>query len=65
MMFIIYKSHKNLFFELPKILEYLVFELKNAIILTILFMKKLVGIYTMARFTSTNHPSFSSKLKLF
>ena len=28
-------------------------------------MKKLVGTHTMARFTSINHPSISSKLKQF
>ena len=55
MMFVIYTFHKILFF----------YERKNAIILIFLFfMKKWVDKYTMARFTSINHPIFSCKLML-
>ena len=58
MMFMIYKFHKNLFLEWPKIFEYLVVKRKRiAKILTILFKEKMVIKYTMARFTSINHPS--------
>ena len=38
------------------------FERKNGNDLTITLMKKLVGTYTMAKFTSINHPSILSKL---
>ena len=38
--FKVYKFHKNLFFLFPKIFEYVVIELKIAIILTILFNVK-------------------------
>ena len=57
MMFMIYKL-KKYFLELLKIFKYLVVKVKIAKILTILFlMKKLVGKYRMARYTSINHPS--------
>ena len=64
MMFMIYKFHKNLFFEWPKIFEYLVVKRKNCNNFDYSLKKKLVIKYTMARFTSINHPSISSKLKL-
>ena len=40
MMFMIYKFHKNLFLEWPKIFENLVVKRKIAIIWTILFKEK-------------------------
>ena len=59
----IYKFHKSLFLDLPKLFGYLVVKCKNGNYFFLFFLtKKLVGKYTMARFTSINR--ILSKLKL-
>ena len=44
-MLMIYKFHKNLFFELPKIFEYLVVERKNCIDFDYSFQRKSGSVY--------------------